>query len=139
MHDGLGLPIRAEIRPLQSIRSSSAHSLRTLRDSLDQLELSIDSIHLPLGHVTALLAAPRYRLEPRIGASGIALERSVDEPAPVAWLDAQATGQLQFLLLEAISNALQHAGASVLRIEAGRHGALLRLRVIDNGRGFEAL
>lgn len=139
MHDGVGSHISAAIRQLQSGQSSSAELLRTLRDSLDQLKLSIDSIHLPAGDVTALLAALRYRLEPRLRASGIALEWDVDELAPVAWLDAQGTRQLQFLLFEAISNVLQHAGATMLRIEAAMHGAVLRLRVVDNGRGFEAL
>jgi signal transduction histidine kinase len=58
-----------------------------------------------------LLAALRYRLEPRLAAAGIELEWAVDEVAPVKRLDAQAMRQLQFLLFEAISNVLQHAQA----------------------------
>ncbi|MDM0010298.1 ATP-binding protein [Variovorax sp. J22G73] len=138
MHDGVGSHISSAIRQLQSGQTSSGDLLRTLRDSLDQLKLSIDSIHLPPGDVGALLAAARYRLEPRLAAAGIALEWAVAELAPVARLDAQAMRQLQFLLFEAISNVLQHAQASVLRIEADMRGRSLVLRVIDNGRGFDA-
>jgi signal transduction histidine kinase len=138
MHDGVGSHISSAIRQLQSGQTSSGDLLRTLRDSLDQLKLSIDSIHLPPGDVGALLAAARYRLEPRLAAAGIELEWAVDEVAPVERLDAQAMRQLQFLLFEAISNVLQHAQASVLRIEADMQGDTVQLRVIDNGKGFDA-
>jgi signal transduction histidine kinase len=138
MHDGVGSHISAAIRQLQSGQTSSAELLRTLRDSLDQLKLSIDSIHLPPGDIGALLAALRYRLEPRLQTAGIAFEWAVDEVAPVERLDAQAMRQMQFLLFEAISNVLQHAHAHVLRIEAGMHGTTVQLRVIDDGRGFDA-
>ena len=138
MHDGVGSHISSAIRQLQSGQTSSEELLRTLRDSLDQLKLSIDSIHLPPGDVGALLAALRYRLEPRLAAAGIEFEWAVDEVAPVQLLDAHAMRQLQFLLFEAISNVLQHAQASVLRIEADMQGDTVRLRVIDNGRGFDA-
>lgn len=137
MHDGVGSHISAAIRQLQSGQASDADVLRTLRDSLDQLKLSIDSIHLPPGDVGALLAGMRYRMTPRFAASGIALEWAVDDLVPVAGLDGQAMRQVQLLLFEAISNVLQHAGASVLRLEAEMHGEVLRLRVIDNGRGFD--
>ncbi|SFO92920.1 hypothetical protein SAMN05216567_103365 [Variovorax sp. OK605] len=147
MHDGVGSHISSAIRQLQSGQASSGDLLRTLRDSLDQLKLSIDSIHLPPGDVGALLAAARYRLEPRLAAGGIELEWAVEEVAPVERLDAQGMRQLQFLLFEAISNVLQHAQASVLRIEADMQGTTahrvptvptVQLRVIDNGRGFDA-
>ena len=138
MHDGVGSHITAAIRQLQSGQASDADVLRTLRDSLDQLKLSIDAIHLPLGDVGALLAGMRYRMTPRFAASGIALEWAVEALVPVARFDSQALRQVQLLLFEAISNVLQHAGASLLRLEAQMHGTTLRLRVIDNGVGFDA-
>jgi len=139
MHDGVGSHISSAIRQLQSGQSSSGDLLRTLRDSLDQLKLSIDSIHLPPGDVGALLAAARYRLEPRLAAAGIEFEWAVDEVEPVEGLDALGMRQLQFLLFEAISNVLQHAQATVLRFEAGMQGKTVQLRVIDNGKGFDAV
>ncbi|MET3179483.1 UNVERIFIED_ORG: signal transduction histidine kinase [Variovorax guangxiensis] len=138
MHDGVGSHISSAIRQLQSGQSSSGDLLRTLRDSLDQLKLQIDSIHLPPGDVGALLAAARYRLEPRLASAGIEFEWAVDEVEPVAGLDAHGMRQLQFLLFEAISNVLQHAEATVLRFEAGMQGKTVQLRVIDNGKGFDA-
>lgn len=137
MHDGVGSHISAAIRQLQSGRASPAELLQTLRDSLDQLKLSIDAMHLPVGDVTALLANLRYRLEPRLAASDIELQWAVDLLEPLERLDAHAMRHLQFMVFEALSNVLQHAQASVVRIEAGMAADGVSLRVIDNGRGFD--
>lgn len=137
MHDGVGSHISAAIRQLQSGKASQDELLQTLRDSLDQLKLSIDAMHLPAGDITALLANLRYRLEPRFAASDIELQWAVDLLEPLQRLDANAMRQLQFMVFEALSNVLQHAQASVLRIEAGLHGEGVGLRIIDDGRGFD--
>jgi signal transduction histidine kinase len=42
---------------------------------------------------------------------------------------------LQFLLLEAISNALQHAQAATLTLSARSEGAKIEISVRDDGRG----
>ncbi|MBP6406404.1 MAG: histidine kinase [Proteobacteria bacterium] len=137
MHDGVGSHISSAIRQLQSGKASHAQVLQTLRDSLDQLKLQIDSMNLPPGDITALLANLRYRLEPRFAASDIELQWDVDLIEPLQRLDAHAMRQLQFMVFEALSNVLQHAQASVLRIEAGVMAGTVQLRVIDNGRGFD--
>ncbi|WP_296443294.1 sensor histidine kinase [Rhodoferax sp. UBA5149] len=138
MHDGVGAHISTAIRQLESGRASHAEVLQTLRDSLDQLKLSIDAMNLPPGDITALLANLRYRLEPRFKASDIELQWDVDLLAPLARLDDKTMRQLQFMVFEALSNVLQHAHANQLRIElrATLQGGA-QLRVIDNGCGFE--
>jgi signal transduction histidine kinase len=147
MHDGVGSHISAAIRQLQSGQATRGQVLTTLRDSLDQLKLSIDSMHLVAGDVTALLASMRYRLEPRFTSSGMAFEWDVDLLPHIERLDHSAMRQLQYMVFEALSNVLQHAQAKTLRIEArgdgstGRNGldnAVAVLRVIDDGRGLDA-
>jgi signal transduction histidine kinase len=138
MHDGVGSHISAAIRQLQSGKASNEQMLQTLRESLDQLKLSIDAMNLPPGDITALLANLRYRLEPRFKASDIELQWDVDLLPPLARLDDKAMRQLQFMVFEALSNVLQHARASELRIELrGTPGDGAQLRVIDNGCGFD--
>jgi len=138
MHDGVGSHISAAIRQLQSGKAREEDLLQTLRDSLDQLKLSIDAMNLPPGDLTTLLANLRYRLEPRFKASDIALVWDVDLLAPLAGLDGKAMRHLQFMVFEALSNVLQHAQASELRIELrARAGGGAQLRVIDDGRGFD--
>lgn len=141
MHDGVGSHISTAIRQLQNGKASNDDILHTLRDSLDQLKLSIDAIHLPPGDVGALLANIRYRLESRIVACGVELQWDVEELEPITRLDANAMGQLQFMLFEAFSNVLQHAHASTLRVVAvplapGNQG--LQLQIIDNGVGYDS-
>jgi hypothetical protein len=138
MHDGVGAHISAAIRQLQSGRASKDELMQTLRDSLDQLKLSIDAMNLPPGDLTTLLANLRYRLEPRFKALDIALKWDVEPLLPLAGLDGKAMRQLQFMVFEALSNVLQHAQASELRIELhAREEGGACLRVIDNGRGFD--
>jgi signal transduction histidine kinase len=138
MHDGVGSHISAAIRQLQSGRANDEQLMQTLRESLDQLKLSIDAMSLPSGDITALLASLRYRLEPRLKASDIELQWDVDLVEPLARVDDKAMRHLQFMVFEALSNVLQHAKASVLRIELrGRNGGGAALRLIDNGSGFD--
>jgi hypothetical protein len=66
-------------------------------------------------------------------------------PLPVLpSLSASAMRQLQFIFFAALSNVMQHAEASLLRMEAvplpaqaGADGPTIRIRVCDNGRGFD--
>lgn len=146
MHDGVGSHISSAMRQLRGDADTAATPLRgdvlkTLRDALDQLKLSIDSIHLAPGDVTALLANMRYRLGPRFAGEGIELQWDV-ELLPVSQsLDASAMSELQFMLFEALSNVLQHAHAKVLRVEGHlcQVGAAEQIfvRVVDDGCGFD--
>ena len=144
MHDGVGSHISSAIRQLKSGHANPDEILLTLQDSLDQLKLSIDALNLPPGDVTALLANLRYRLEPRFRAMGLALEWAVAPLPDMPRLDASAMRQLQYILFEAFSNVMQHAHASVLRIDAtplsqgaGATRDVVRIRVSDNGQGFD--
>jgi signal transduction histidine kinase len=137
MHDGVGAHLSSAIRQLQSGRADNEQLLQTLRDSLDQLKLSIDAINLPSGDVTSLLAGLRYRLEPRFAASDVELQWHVDELDALRGYDGSAMRHLQFMLFEALSNVLQHAHARVLRIEATALGNGAQLRIVDDGRGFD--
>lgn len=138
LHDGVGSHISAAIRQLESGRASDAEVLTTLRESMDQLKLTIDTMNLPPGDITALLANLRYRLEPRLKASDIELHWDVNLIEPLLRLDDKAMRQLQFMVFEAMSNVLQHAHASEMRIElCSMPDGGARLRVIDNGRGFD--
>ena len=140
LHDGVGSHISTAIRQLESGQSRPGEVLQTLRDSLDQLKLSIDAINLPAGDINALLANIRYRLEPRFLACKIPWHWSVHVLEPVIRLDASAMRQLQFMLFEALSNVLQHAQATALQIAASplsSQGKGVLLQMIDNGLGFD--
>ena len=79
MHDGVGSHISTAIRQLQSGLASGGEVMQTLRDSLDQLKLSIDAMHLSPGDITSLLANLRHRLEPRHALQGLQWVWAVDD------------------------------------------------------------
>ena len=137
MHDGVGSHISSALRQLASGRATPDELQHTLRDALDQLKLSIDAINLPAGDVGALLANLRYRLEPRFAALDIALLWEVDELPLVAGLSHHDMRQLQYMLFEAISNVLQHAQASEMRLQGQMEQGDVVVRVVDNGKGFD--
>jgi signal transduction histidine kinase len=137
MHDGVGAHISTAIRQLQSGQAKDNDVLLTLRESLDQLKLSIDAMTLPAGDVTALLANLRYRLEPRFKASDIELHWDVELLEALTRLDDKGMRSLQFLVYGAIANVLQHSGATNLRVEAHRYKQGIQVCIVDNGCGFD--
>ncbi len=137
MHDGVGAHISSAIRLVESGKADAKEILATLRDSLDQLKLSIDAMGLQPGDVGGLLANLRYRLGARFTASGLDLKWQVAVLPVLDRLDAQAMRQLQFIIFEAFSNILQHAHATLMIVSAdsGPSGVLLTIQ--DNGVGFD--
>ena len=136
MHDGVGTHLSSAIRQLQAGPIEREGLLQTLRDSLDQLKLTIDATRLPPGDIPSLLANLRHRLEPRLKAAGIALEWDVDAITPLPGLDAEAMRQLQYMVFEVISNVLQHAQAHTLRVRAKALGDGAWLSLEDDGCGI---
>ena len=137
MHDGVGAHLSMALRQIESGHLTRDELLPPLRDALDQLKLTIDNVNLPAGDVASLMGNLRYRLGARIESAGIRLQWEVDPLTPVDRLDGQAMRQLMFILFEAFSNVLQHSRASELRVEAGETDAGIRVRVVDNGAGFD--
>ena len=135
MHDGVGANLATAMRQLEGGTAPAEEVAATLRESLDHLKLSIDAMNLPNGDVNALLASLRYRLQRRIAQAGLTVDWQVDELPHWEQGTDQAMRNLQFLLLEAISNALQHARASTLTLSARSESATIEISVRDDGCG----
>jgi signal transduction histidine kinase len=138
MHDGVGANLATAMRQLESGKAVPGEVATMLRESLDQLKLSIDAMNLPTGDVNALLASLRYRIQPRIENAGVVLQWDVDE-LPIWPPPGEASMRhLQFLLLEAISNALQHANAATLLLRARSQPGRIEVTLADDGCGIDA-
>ena len=139
MHDGVGMHLSSAIRQLQSVQSGQTGTElieQTLRDSLDQLKLTVDSMSLREGDVTGLLGSLRYRLTPRLQAAGLQLHWQVDELPHWPQGHIDNLRHLQYIVFEAVSNALQHAQAGELWLRASTDGGRVCVCVEDNGLGF---
>ena len=136
MHDGVGANLATAVRQLEGGQAHPEDVAKTLRESMDHLKLTIDAMSLPPGDVNALLASLRYRLQPRIEAARLELEWAVEPLPPWPAGNDAAMRHLQFLLLEAISNALQHAQATRLVLSARASEAGIEVSLRDDGRGL---
>ncbi|WP_413762492.1 sensor histidine kinase [Variovorax sp. Varisp41] len=140
MHDGAGAHLITAMLQLERGVATKSEVMQTLRESLDQLRLSIDAINLPAGDANALLASMRFRLQPRIEAAGLALDWSVANLPRWRCDSDEATRHLQYMLLEAISNVLQHARARVLAVSAAVSttvgGDAIEIVLRDDGCGL---
>ena len=139
MHDGVGSNLAAAVRQLESGRATPQEVVKSLRESMDHLKLSIDAMNFPAGDVNALLASLRYRLQPRIESAGLVVLWEV-EPLPL-WISAgdEAMRHLQFLVLEVISNVLQHARATTLKMLASGTATGIRITLADDGLGVRRM
>lgn len=139
MHDGVGAHLTSALRQLQPPGDQGVDLglvTQTLRDSLDQLKLSIDALSLQEGDVVGLLASLRFRITPRLKAAGLALLWDVADLPPWPAGHAPALRQLQYILFEGLSNVLQHSGATRLTLSARAEPDWLQVSLIDNGRGW---
>jgi signal transduction histidine kinase len=138
MHDGAGAHLSTAIRIVEAAGHAPGALEQTLHDALDQLKLSIDALTLPPGDVVALLASVRYRLTSRLEQAGIALCWDIDDvPNWPAGKQDRAMQHLQFIVFEIVSNVLQHAHATRLRVGVRQAPGAIVLEFVDNGRGIE--
>ncbi|MGH8176342.1 MAG: sensor histidine kinase [Steroidobacter sp.] len=137
MHDGLGSSLMSSLVMVEQGKLDTAGVAALLRESIDDLKLTIDSLE-PMGDdLLTLLGTLRYRLGTRLEAAGIRFEWHVQETPPLSWLNPAASLQILRVLQEALANILKHASADVIRVETGADDTHVFIRLLDNGRGFD--
>ena len=136
MHDGAGAHLIAAIHQVESGQATRSELLHTLRESLDQLRLNIDAMHLPPGDINALLSSLRFRLERRIQAAGLRLVWKADELPLIEHCLGPQLRHVQFILLEVISNAAQHSHGTRLEVTATANETHVVLELADDGVGL---
>jgi signal transduction histidine kinase len=67
------------------------------------------------------------------GTDGVRIDLAVDA---IGRLPSEAESTLYFCALEAVQNAVKHAAASTVSVQARRAGRAVEVLVADDGRGF---
>jgi signal transduction histidine kinase len=139
MHDGLGSQLLTSLAAVERGALDSKGMAQVLRDAMDDMRLSIDTLSPGREGLLEALGNLRYRLEPRFRAAGIELKFSYrDLPER---LDVNAEDSLQILrvLQESLTNVLKHARASQVGVEIALQSDPMRfvLAVADDGGGFD--
>ena len=144
IHDGVG----SQLVGLLSLIGKGRVNRKQLREhanaALDELRMAVDAIQPVGGDLATVLATLRYRLQPRLAASGVQVDWHVEELPTLETLTPHMVLQIQRILLEAFTNVLRHAQATKGRVsavhqsESAEDSPLLVLEITDNGVGFES-
>ncbi|MGV7210778.1 sensor histidine kinase [Oxalobacteraceae bacterium A2-2] len=137
MHDGLGSSLISAIRSVEHEGGAGGRVSAILKDCLDDLRLTIDSLEPAEADLLLLLATLRYRLEPRLESAGVALHWEVRPVPPLAWLEPSAALHILRIVQEGIANVLHHSGASEIRVSTAAENGGVLVEVADNGAGFD--
>ena len=136
IHDGMGSQLMSALKVAESGQLSETRMAMVLRECIDDLALTVDSLDPVDADLPLLLATLRWRLAPRLQGSGLKLRWEVDDVPTLAWLDPRSALHVLRILQEGISNVLQHAGATELAIATGESDEGVFVVLEDNGRGF---
>jgi len=113
---------------LEMARRMARHSLTEARRSMMDLRASV----LEDRDLAAALEAGA-----RVWTAGQPVEVSVEAIGDRQPLPQEMEQQLLRIAQEAVANIVKHANASRIGIKLERESKSLRLRIVDNGRGFE--
>lgn len=137
IHDGMGSQLISALKVAEAGKLSEPQMALVLRECIDDLKLTVDSLE-PVEADLLLLATLRYRLLPRLRDSSLSLRWEVIDVPPLEWLDPRSALHILRILQEGISNVMQHAGATELRVATAREADGVAVVLLDNGRGFTA-
>jgi signal transduction histidine kinase len=133
LHDGLAQELAYISSQSRRLRAEPAarHIATAAERALDESRAAISALTRPADEPLDVSVA--QMAEALAGRAGANVELELSRGIEVAPQTQQA---LLRILREALTNATRHAGASAIRVELV-DGPAVRLRVSDNGRGFD--
>lgn len=137
MHDGLGSSLMSSLALAERGEADHEFVLRTLREAVDELKLTIDSLEPIESDLVTLLATLRYRIGPRLEKAGLTIDWDMPDLPKLEWMDAAAALQILRIVQESITNVIKHARASKLRVAAAMADRHLQVTIADNGVGYD--
>lgn len=138
LHDGLSGDIASMMALAERSDPDIPQIARHARNALADMRLIISSLEDYGNDLTLALGAWRERMEPQARAAGIKLEWDVADLPSQSWLSPSHVLDILRILQEAITNALRHAGASVIQVKCDVDRGSINVVIADNGRGHVA-
>jgi signal transduction histidine kinase len=143
MHDGIGSQLTMALSLARDAHGEGGRVAEVLRESIEDLQLIIDSLEPVENDLLTVLGTLRYRLLERLGKSGITLQWSVVDLPPMPTLTPHSVLSILRILQEAFANCIRHSGARTIVVSTELTGGpdadeTARIRIVDDGRGFEA-
>ncbi|HHY89314.1 MAG TPA: GAF domain-containing protein [Chloroflexi bacterium] len=119
---------------LEAVNQHLEDLYQSARTGLGEIRLLIYELRPPILEAHGLQGALERRLRTVEERSGLKVTFEPSLPGP---LDADLEENLYRLAEEALNNVIKHARASQVTLRLGEDGGVVRLEVIDDGRGFD--
>jgi signal transduction histidine kinase len=143
LHDGIQQQLVVLRMQVGAARAALAEDPSRLDELTDEVAASVDAI-LDQLRSTGQALFPSILRDLGLGGALFSLagrtELPLDvrlEPEPLPRVDEAIETNAYFLVSEAVTNALKHAEAARIAVEVTHEGDVLRVRVSDDGRGFD--
>ena len=150
MHDGIGSQLTMALSLVRRMdrEADPAHNgddsrvATVLRESIEDLQLIIDSLEPVENDLLTVLGTLRYRLQDRLGKGGIELQWNVVDLPPLPMLTPHSVLSILRIVQEAFANCLKHSGATRIAVTTGLKGEpgvdeTAHIGVVDNGHGIQ--
>jgi signal transduction histidine kinase len=139
MHDGMGSSLMGALVAVERGHLYQVEIAQMLRECIDDLKLTIDSLEAVESDLPLVLATLRYRLGPRFERAGIELIWNVGEVTAAGALDSERALHVLRMVQEMFSNIVKHASATRVTVTTIVEGQDVLLVVEDNGIGFSSV
>lgn len=136
LHDRLGSNLTSALLQARTGALSPQETVLLLQDLTDELRHIGKSTVADTRSLNQVLAELRQRVQHRMAHGGISLEWEVDPFLP-PMTQPGTVQHVRALLSEAIANAIKHARASRVRLNARVDGNQVVIELSDNGAGFD--
>jgi len=140
IHDGFGGQLTSMLALVEQSDVAPDEVAEALRDALDDMRLVVYSLGPRDTDLIGLLASWRARIERRLERHGLRFEWQVSDLPPLPWLGPREALHVLRIFQEAVSNVVQHAGATTITVRTGarpgtgdRDGVFVEIS--DDGRG----
>jgi signal transduction histidine kinase len=142
MHDGLGSQLLSSLMLVERGALSNEQVAQILRESIDDMRLAIDALAAEDSDLLPALGNMRFRMEPRLKVAGMELQWDARGLPEEVDIDPDAVLPVLRIVQEALTNAIKHSRARVVRVtlgvESDGNAQWLSIRITDNGRGLAA-
>ena len=137
MHDGFGSSLISALAAVERGKFAQQDISRVLRECIDDLKLTIDSLEPLDADLRLLLASLRQRLGSRLEQSGVALRWVTEDELKLDWLTPGSALHILRILQEVFTNIIKHAQATHIELNASKQVGHVLLCISDNGKGFD--
>ena len=150
MHDGIGSQLTLALSLVRRMdreanpetKGEDGQVATVLRESIEDLQLIIDSLEPVENDLLTVLGTLRYRLQDRLGKGGIDLQWNVVDLPPLPMLTPHSVLSILRIVQEAFANCLKHSGATRIAVSTGLDGEpgrdeMAHIAIVDNGYGID--